>query len=128
LKSIALIAHDNLKLDLADFVTRNNGLFSKLDIYATKTTASLLFKKNSNLDINTVLSGPHGGDLQIGSLIASDKIDAMIFFWDPLSPQPHDVDIKALLRIAVLKNILLASNLASAEALVAYISMQAQKV
>ncbi len=117
IKSLALIAHDHQKDKLVDFAKRNFKELSGLELYATGTTAKRLAQIGLT-NITAVASGPHGGDLQIGSLIVEDKIDGMIFLWDPLSPQPHDVDVKALLRIAVLKNIFLASNLRSAESLI----------
>jgi methylglyoxal synthase len=114
---MALIAHDNLKYPLAQFVADHREFFKDLKMYATGTTAKLLQDK-TGLNIHAVASGPLGGDLQIGSLIVEDQVDAMIFLWDPMSPHPHDVDVKALLRIAVLKNIPMACNLATANALI----------
>lgn len=120
MKRFALIAHDNLKSSLVDFVSKHTDFFEKVEIHSTGTTANRLLEKISSLKITAVNSGPLGGDLQIGSLIAEDKIDAMIFLWDPLAPQPHDVDIKALLRIAILKNIYVASNIQTAEAIISH--------
>lgn len=118
MKNLALVAHDHLKDQLVEFVRENISFFKDCNIYSTGTTAQRIKSKIPELTINAVKSGPLGGDLQIGSMIVEDKIEALIFFWDPLSPQPHDVDVKALLRISVLKNIYLASNLNSARALV----------
>ena len=116
IKTIALIAHDHQKDILVNFANRHRDKLAKINIIATGTTASRLSQIGIE-NITAVASGPKGGDLQIGSKIVDDQVDAMIFLWDPLSPQPHDVDVKALLRIAVMKDILLASNLKTAEAI-----------
>jgi methylglyoxal synthase len=121
MKTIALIAHDHQKDTLVNFAKRHKNILSKMNIVATGTTASRL-EQIGIKNIKAMASGPKGGDLQIGSLIVDGKVDAMIFLWDPLSPQPHDVDVKALLRIAVLKNILLASNLTTAESIISEIA------
>ncbi len=117
MKNIALIAHDNMKDELVKFVSRNLDFFKKREIYATGTTAKKL-SLIDGLNLNAVASGPKGGDLQIGSLIVEDKINFLIFLWDPMSPHPHDVDVKALLRIAVLKNIYMACNINTAKAII----------
>ena len=113
-KNIAIIAHDNRKNDLLEWVSVNKENLSKHKLCGTGTTASLIAEK-TGLDILALKSGPLGGDLQIGSRIAEGTIDFMIFFWDPLEAQPHDPDIKALLRIAVLYDILIANNKSSAD-------------
>lgn len=113
-KNIALIAHDHRKADLIDWCDYNSGSLSKHKLFGTGTTSSLISEK-VGLDVHAFKSGPLGGDLQIGSAIAEGKIDIMIFFWDPLQTQPHDVDVKALLRIAVVYNIPVASNRSSAD-------------
>ncbi|MDX1672028.1 MAG: methylglyoxal synthase [Balneolaceae bacterium] len=113
-KNIALIAHDHRKMDLLDWCEYNSELLSKHNLYGTGTTGGLIADK-LDLEVKRFKSGPLGGDLQIGASIADYKIDLMIFFWDPLQAQPHDVDVKALLRIAVLYNIPVACNRTSAD-------------
>lgn len=113
-KNIAIIAHDNRKDDLLEWVLINKDNLSKHNLSGTVTTASLVAEK-TGLDILPLKSGPLGGDLQIGSRIAEGTIDFMIFFWDPLEAQPHDPDVKALLRIAVLYDIPIANNKSSAD-------------
>ncbi|HOO76195.1 MAG: methylglyoxal synthase [Thermotogae bacterium] len=115
--NVALIAHDKKKLDLVMFVKEWKEVFEKCNLYGTKTTGSLI-KQKINLDFNTVESGPYGGDLQIGSLIVEGKIDFVIFLRDPLTAQPHEPDVSALLRVCDVHNIPLATNLATAGAIV----------
>lgn len=113
-KHIALVAHDNKKSDLLEWARYNRDTLSRHSLYATGTTGELLAGQ-LNLEITRFASGPLGGDMQIGAAIADGRLDFLIFFWDPLEPQPHDPDIKALLRLAVLWNIPTACNRATAD-------------
>ncbi|MCB1179189.1 MAG: methylglyoxal synthase [Leptospiraceae bacterium] len=116
-KKIVLIAHDNRKHDLLSWVEFNKGTLSKHFLFATGTTGKIINEKTA-LPVHRFISGPLGGDQQIGAKIVDGEIDLMIFFWDPLSAQPHDPDVKALLRIAVLYNIPMACNRATADFLI----------
>ncbi len=119
INSIAIVAHDNKKKELVEWVKKNIDTVSTMDIYANGTTGKLIANVfEDNKEINSLLSGPLGGDQQIGAKIAEGTIEMLIFFWDPLEAMPHDPDIKALLRIAVVWNIPLACNQASADYLI----------
>jgi methylglyoxal synthase len=113
-KRIALIAHDNRKGDLLAWARFNRGTLAKHDLLATGTTGALI-SEELGLPVHRFLSGPLGGDQQVGAAIAEGKIDAVMFFWDPLEPHPHDVDVKALLRVAVVHNVTIACNRATAD-------------
>jgi methylglyoxal synthase len=113
-KRIALIAHDNRKADLLDWARYNRGTLGRHELFATGTTGSLLASE-LDLEITRFESGPLGGDQQVGAGIVEGRVDFVIFFWDPLEPQPHDVDVKALLRIAVVYNTPIACNRATAD-------------
>ena len=113
-KRIALVAHDNKKKELLDWVEYNKALLGRHQLLATGTTGKLI-EEHVNLKVQKLLSGPLGGDQQIGALIAEGKVDIVIFFWDPLEMQSHDSDVKALLRIAVAWNIIIACDRTTAD-------------
>ncbi|MDO5717925.1 MAG: methylglyoxal synthase [Tissierellia bacterium] len=108
-KTIALIAHDNRKDELLDFIKAHIDELKKHNLCGTGTTSKMI-RNETNLEVKGYLSGPLGGDIQIGSLITENKIDVLIFFWDPLEAQPHDPDVKALLRVSVLNDIPIVTN------------------
>jgi methylglyoxal synthase len=128
IKKIALVAHDNRKTDLSEWVKWNSKILSKHHLVCTGTTGLMVeealqetLPKSDfeNVTITKLKSGPLGGDQQLGAMISDDKIDMLIFLWDPMQPQPHDVDVKALLRIATLYNIPTAINRSTADFMIA---------
>lgn len=114
IKTIALIAHDNKKAEIVNWALKNKATLERYDLCGTGTTARLIAEA-TDLQVKRYLSGPLGGDQQIGAKVAERKIDIVIFFWDPLESQPHDPDVKALLRIANVYDIPIATNRATAD-------------
>jgi methylglyoxal synthase len=117
LPGIALVAHDACKQAMIEWARYNRGTLSNYMLYATGTTGALL-ERELELKVVRLLSGPYGGDAQIGALVAERQVSCVIFFWDPLTTQPHDVDVKALLRLTVLHNIPTACNRVTADFLI----------
>ncbi|WP_422372256.1 methylglyoxal synthase [Hoeflea sp.] len=116
-KAIALIAHDQKKDDLADFARSHSKAMSRYPVVATGTTGARIIEACPDLDVTRLKSGPLGGDQQIGALIATGEVALVIFFVDPLTAMPHDVDVKALMRLAIVYDIPMALNRATAERL-----------
>jgi methylglyoxal synthase len=114
---VALIAHDARKADMTEWATFNRGTLGRCDLVATGTTGATVAKE-TGLPIELLLSGPLGGDAQVGALLVGARLDLVVFFWDPLTTQPHDVDVKALLRLAVLYNVPIACNRSTADFLI----------
>lgn len=113
-KRIALVAHDKKKKDLVDWVERNRAELSRHELFATGTTGRMM-EEQLDRPVSKLLSGPIGGDQQIGSMIAQGFIDILIFFWDPMEAQPHDSDVKALLRVAIAWNCIVACDSSTAD-------------
>ena len=116
-RQVALIAHDNKKKEIVEWAVANSKTLSNCDLFGTGHTAALV-EEATGLKVHAFLPGPMGGDQQVGAAIAEGKIDAVVFFWDPLSAQPHDPDVKALLRIAVVYDIPIATNKATADCII----------
>jgi len=117
-KNIALIAHDNKKHDMVSWCKEHKNELLNHKLFATGTTG-MIIENETSLPIHKLISGPLGGDQQVGSLISEGAVDVLIFFWDPFEPMPHDPDVKALLRVAAVWNIPIASNHISADFLIA---------
>jgi methylglyoxal synthase len=135
IKRIGLVAHDNRKKDLLEWVDWNWEILSGHELICTGTTGDLIEKllirklnkeEEKTIKLKKLKSGPLGGDQQLGAMIAEGKVDMLIFLWDPMMPQPHEVDVKALLRITVLYNIPTASNRASADYMISSSLMQSE--
>ena len=116
-QKVGLVAHDNKKVDLVEWARYNRHVLERFELVATGTTGTLV-EEQLGLGVEKLHSGPLGGDMQLGALIAEGEVDFLVFFWDPLEPQPHDPDVKALLRLAVVWNIPVACNRASADLMV----------
>jgi methylglyoxal synthase len=116
-RTMGMVAHDRMKDDLVDWASRWSGEIARLRIFATGTTGGRIADALPQLDLTRLKSGPLGGDQQLGAMIAEGRIDVLIFFVDPLPPHPHDVDVKALIRLATLADILFACNRATADAI-----------
>jgi methylglyoxal synthase len=117
-KRVALVAHDKRKNELLEWAKRNRDMLSRHSLVATGTTGKVI-ESELNLPVEKLITGPLGGDQQLGAMIAQGRMDLVIFFWDPLEAQPHDSDVKALIRLAVAWNIIIASNITTADFILA---------
>lgn len=126
-KRVALVAHDNKKKDLIDWAFYNRTVLSAHELVATGTTGKLL-EEHLGRPVKKLFSGPLGGDQQVGAMIAEEKLDLLVFFWDPMEAQPHDSDVKALLRVAVAWNILIACNRTTADFILTSILMNSEYI
>jgi len=125
-RTIALVAHDNKKVDLVEWVDFNKGTLVLHDLYATGDTGKRVIDK-TGIEITLLKGGSHGGDMEIGALIANERLDYLIFFWDPMESLPHDPDVKALLRMAVLYNVPTACNRATADLIISSPLFQSER-
>ncbi|MBI5420003.1 MAG: methylglyoxal synthase [Deltaproteobacteria bacterium] len=117
MKRIVLIAHDSRKKDMIEWARFNRDSLLPKELYATRSTGEAIVNE-VGLPVSLLLHGPHGGDAQVGAMLAEGKVDLLVFLWDPLTPQPHDVDVKALLRLAVLHDVPTACNRRTADFLI----------
>ena len=117
-KHVALVAHDKRKGELLEWAKKNRDMLSRHTLVATGTTGKVI-ESELNLPVEKLITGPLGGDQQLGAMIAQGKMDLVIFFWDPLEAQPHDSDVKALIRLAVAWNIIIACNVTTADFILA---------
>ena len=126
METIALIAHDKKKEEMLDFVEHHKDLLSKFHLVATRTTGTLINEK-FHLNVETMMSGPLGGDQQIGAMVATEKVNFVVFLRDPLTSQPHEPDINALLRLCDVHNIPLATNRKSAHIMLKYVARKLEE-